>query len=98
MSPVATPLRVGVRWDVPLLTRSHLDESLQGEKKTPAWAGHWRGFLTGCGLVFAGMGEEMAHLAAEQMGALRALHSGWSVRTAALGAVVLWPHQDLLSQ
>lgn len=31
------------------------------------------------------MGEEMAHLAAEQKGAPCALYSGWSVRTAALG-------------
>lgn len=32
VSPVATPRRVGVRRDVPLPIRSHLDESLQGEK------------------------------------------------------------------
>lgn len=33
----------------------------------------------------------MAHLAAEQKGAPRALYSGWSVRTAALGVVRCGP-------
>lgn len=95
VSPVATPRRVGVRWDVPLPIRSPWDESPRREDPGPGW-----------GLVFArmgggmgaGMGEALAHLAAEQKGAPRALHSGWSVRTAALGVAIRCPCQDLLSQ
>lgn len=47
MSPVATPWRVGVRWDGPLPIRGHLDGSLRGER-TPGPV--LRGFPPGlCG-------------------------------------------------
>lgn len=91
MSPMAAPCRVGVKWDMSLQIRSHLDEFLQCGKTF--WAGRWRDFPA-AGLALGlqrGWNRGGATCTAFWVVCVHSCSWVW-------GCVIWWPHQDPLGQ